>query len=150
MAHSLESRVPFLDNDLVDFAQIVPVNFKIGNLNEVVNLDENEPGAKKKKYFQKTHDGKLILRDTLAKYIPNEFTNGIKQGFSAPERTWYRTKLVNYIRETLLQKDSRILEYVNSEYIEKIIDEHINHNINHRLLIWSLLSFEWWLRIFLN
>jgi len=43
MAHSLETRLPFLDNDLVDFAQTVPVGLKLGNLAEVVRLDENEP-----------------------------------------------------------------------------------------------------------
>ena len=46
MAHSLENRVPFLDNDLVDFAVRVPVHLKLRSLGEVVRLNENEPGAK--------------------------------------------------------------------------------------------------------
>ena len=46
MAHGLETRVPFLDNDLVDFAMRVPVRLKLGNLGEVVRLNENEPGPK--------------------------------------------------------------------------------------------------------
>ena len=46
MAHSLESRVPFLDNDLVDFAQRVPVRLKLRDLEHVVKLDENEPGPR--------------------------------------------------------------------------------------------------------
>ena len=44
MAHSLESRVPFMDNDLVDFAMRVPVSLKLRDLTEVVRLNENEPG----------------------------------------------------------------------------------------------------------
>lgn len=48
MAHSLETRVPFMDNDLVDFAMRMPICLKLGNLQEVVRLDENEPGSKKK------------------------------------------------------------------------------------------------------
>ncbi len=47
MAHSLESRVPFLDNDLVDFAQRVPVRLKLRDLEHVVKLDENTPSARR-------------------------------------------------------------------------------------------------------
>ena len=46
MAHSLETRVPFLDNDLVDFAMKVPVKYKLGNLKKVVQLNENTPDLK--------------------------------------------------------------------------------------------------------
>src|SRR5690606_18760719 len=63
MAHGLESRVPFLDNDLVDFAMKLPAQTKLGNLTEVIRIDENEPGGKQNRYFNKTRDGKLILRN---------------------------------------------------------------------------------------
>ena len=46
MAHSLETRVPFMDNDLVDFAMNLPTRLKLGKLGEVVKLDENEAGQK--------------------------------------------------------------------------------------------------------
>ncbi|HNV69414.1 MAG TPA: asparagine synthase (glutamine-hydrolyzing), partial [Candidatus Ozemobacteraceae bacterium] len=72
MAHSLETRVPFLDNDLVDFAMKCPVTLKLNNLAEVVRINENEAANKKGKYFQKTNDGKQILRDVMKKYIPEE------------------------------------------------------------------------------
>jgi asparagine synthase (glutamine-hydrolysing) len=39
-------------------------------------------------------------------------------------------------------------EFIQPAYVEKIIDEHINQRINHRLLLWSLMCFEWWCRIF--
>lgn len=57
MAHSLETRVPFMDNDLVDFAIQCPVNLKLNNLAESLRIDENEPGSKQDKYFRKTNDG---------------------------------------------------------------------------------------------
>jgi len=41
-------------------------------------------------------------------------------------------------------------EFIDPAYMKQIIDEHINQHINHRLLIWSFMSFEWWCRIFLN
>ena len=84
MAHSLETRAPFLDNDLVDFAMQIPVSMKLRNLSEVVRLNENEPGSKTKKYFEKTNDGKLLLRKMMERYIPAQITDAEKQGFSAP------------------------------------------------------------------
>ena len=53
MAHSLENRVPFLDNELVDFAMKCPVKLKLNNLGEVLRLNENEVGKKTSKYFSK-------------------------------------------------------------------------------------------------
>ncbi len=68
MAHGLEGRVPFLDNDLVDFAMRCPVRLKLNNLADVVRINENEPGNKTNKFFQKTKDGKQILRDVMQRY----------------------------------------------------------------------------------
>ena len=51
MAFGLETRVPFLDNDLVDFATSCPVSLKLTNLREVVALDENQPGKKRAQYI---------------------------------------------------------------------------------------------------
>ena len=62
MAHGLETRVPFLDNDLVDFAMRCPVHMKLNSLADVIRINENEPGSKTAKYFQKTRDGKQIGR----------------------------------------------------------------------------------------
>jgi asparagine synthase (glutamine-hydrolysing) len=72
MAHGLETRLPFLDNDLVDFAQRLPVSLKLGNLNEIVSLNENEPGPKTERFFQQTHDGKLLLRKAMSRFVPDE------------------------------------------------------------------------------
>lgn len=58
MAHGLETRVPFLDNDLVDFAMRVPVGLKLSKLQDVEMLNENEYGNKTDKYFERNKDGK--------------------------------------------------------------------------------------------
>ncbi len=101
MAHGLETRVPFLDNDLVDFAMKVPVKLKLDNLDEVVKLNENKPGAKTVKYFQKTNDGKLLLRKMLSRYVPEEVIEREKQGFSAPDATWFKGESIEYVRRIL-------------------------------------------------
>ena len=150
MAHSLETRVPFLDNDLVDFATKVPIHLKLKRINEVVRLNENEPGIKTQKYFQKTKDGKLLLRNVMERYIPQVVTEGIKQGFSAPDATWFRGESIEYVRQMLFDKNAQIYKYLDFNTIHSMIDEHLEGKRNRRLLIWSLLNFEWWCRQYLK
>jgi asparagine synthase (glutamine-hydrolysing) len=149
MAHGLETRVPFLDNDLVDFAQRVPVRFKLGNLDEVVKLNENEPGAKTLKYFERTRDGKLLLRKAMERYVPESVTEAIKQGFSAPDASWFRGESIDYVRRLLFKGSPLIYEYFDRDAIQQLIQEHLNGRQNRRLLIWSLVYFEEWCRTFL-
>lgn len=149
MAHGLEERFPFLDNQLVDFAQKIPVKHKLGNFESMKRLDENIFGNKKKAYLE-FDDGKNVLRKAMQGFMPQTILNRKKQGFSAPDESWYRGENANYIKEILLSKETVSTEFINKDYIKKIVDEHINKRINHRLLIWSFLNFEWWCRIFLN
>ena len=149
MANGLEERFPFLDNELVSLAQKIPVKHKLGNLQMMKKFDENNAGNKKKGY-QEFDDGKNVLRKAMMDFIPESIINRKKQGFSAPDESWYRGENADYVKELLLNKKTVSSEYINPKYIEKIIGEHIDHRINHRLLIWSLMNFEWWCRIFLN
>ena len=89
MAHSLETRVPFMDNDLVDFAMECPVNLKISNQGEVLQVNENDLW-KKSKSHHKTSEGKQILRDMMKRHIPHEVTKAKKQGFSSPDASWFK------------------------------------------------------------
>ena len=82
--------------------------------------------------------------------IPQSIVNRKKQGFSAPDESWYRGENAEYIKKLLLNKKTVSSQFINPEYIEKIVDEHINKRINHRLLIWSFMNFEWWCKLFLN
>ena len=83
-------------------------------------------------------------------FIPEDITSAEKQGFSAPDESWYRGENAEYVKELLLSNKTASDNYINKDYIRKIVDEHINDGVNHRLLIWSLMNFEWWCRIFLN
>jgi asparagine synthase (glutamine-hydrolysing) len=82
MAHSLEGRLPFLDNDLVDFATSIPVRFKLKNLNKTVKIDEDIIG-KIHRYYLISNDGKNILRKAMKGLIPDKVLTREKQGFSA-------------------------------------------------------------------
>lgn len=145
MASSLETRVPFLDNDLVDFAMQIPIKFKLKNLTEIVRLNENEPGPKTMKYFNKTQDGKLIMRKVMERYVPEEITKAIKQGFSAPDSSWFKGDSIKHVQEKLFKHNAYIYNYLDRNSIQDLVKEHLNGKKNRRLLIWSLLNFEWWL-----
>jgi len=149
MAHSLETRVPFLDNDLVDFAMKIPARMKLGNLTDVVQLNENEPGSKTQKYFQKTRDGKLILRKVMGRHIPQAITDREKQGFSAPDASWFKGDSIDYVRRKLYQGNPRIYEFLDRDAVQGLTNEHLDGKQNRRLLIWSLLSLEKWCEKFL-
>jgi asparagine synthase (glutamine-hydrolysing) len=143
MAHGLESRVPFLDNDFVDFAMQVPVSMKLGNLGQVVRQNENEPG-KEHKYYSKTHDGKLLLRQMMSRHIPGTVAGGVKQGFSAPDASWFKGESLDYVRSQLYDHRARIYDYMDPAVVRELVDEHLTGKQNRRLLIWSLLNVEQW------
>ncbi|MBL0145311.1 MAG: asparagine synthase (glutamine-hydrolyzing) [Chitinophagaceae bacterium] len=149
MAHGLEERFPFLDNDLVNFAQKIPVKHKLGNLAMMKQMDENVLGNKKKVYSD-FDDGKNVLRKAMKDILPEKIINRKKQGFSAPDESWYRGENAAYVKELLLGKNIACHEFIQPSFIEKTIYEHCEKRINHRLLLWSLMNFEWWCRLFLH
>ena len=149
MAHGIEERFPFLDNDLVEYAQKIPVKHKLGNLEkEIEYIDENT--LRKKQVYRQFDDGKNVFRKAMGNFIPTAIIEKKKQGFSAPDESWYRGENAKYIKELLLSENLACADYINQDYIKKVVNEHINGGINHRLLIWSFMNFEWWCRIFLN
>jgi asparagine synthase (glutamine-hydrolysing) len=149
MAHSLEARVPFLDNDLVSFALKIPAQYKIPSINGVSQVEENVVGAKTK-FFAHSNSGKYIFRQAMRGIVPDEILDRKKQGFSPPDQSWYRGPTMGYVQEILLNPKTLSRGFFYPDYIRRIVDEHIKGKINHRLLIWSLLSFEWWNRVFFD
>ena len=146
MAHSLENRVPFMDNDLVDFAMQCPVGLKLNNLAEILKINENEPRSKQDKYFQKTNDGKQILRDMMSRYIPENITKAEKQGFSSPDASWFKGESIDFVKRTLIKGDARIYEVLNRNAVVPLVEQHLHGQQNRRLLIWSLLNLEAWMK----
>ena len=123
MAHSLETRVPLLDNDLVDLACQTPVRYKIANLNnwEAFNQNTSPTG---KIGLERTEVGKDILRKTMGRIIPKSITQAKKQGFSAPDESWFRGSSEKYVRDLLLDDKARINDYLNPEYVRQVIETH--------------------------
>ena len=150
MAHGLETRVPFLDNDLVDFAMKVPVGLKLSKLGSAEALNENEHGSKTERYFARNGDGKIILRDAMRRYVPEEIAQGGKQGFSAPDASWFRGESIDYVDSVISNPDSLIYEYIDRECARDALKRHVSGKENKRLLIWSVINFEEWLRLFMK
>jgi asparagine synthase (glutamine-hydrolysing) len=149
MASGLEERFPFLDNALSDFAMRLPVSHKLADLAHMMQIDED--AVRKKLRAQDAFaGGKSCLRLALANVLPSEVMERRKQGFSSPEASWYRGENAEYVREMLLGRDLASSQFLNPDFVRLIVGEHMAGSANHRLLIWSFLSFEQWCRIFLG
>lgn len=149
MANGLEERFPFLDNALVDFAMRLPARHKLSDLEHMLTVDED---AVRKKLLAEDSfaGGKSCLRQAMAQLLPPEIMERRKQGFSSPEASWYRGENADYVREMLLDGELVSTQYLDAGFIRDTVEAHMSERRNNRLLIWSLLSFEQWCRIFLG
>ncbi|MFZ5585153.1 MAG: asparagine synthase (glutamine-hydrolyzing) [Thermodesulfobacteriota bacterium] len=147
MAHGLEERFPFLDNDLVDFAMRIPVRHKLRDVEQWKRQDENT-ASKKKNYFAAHADGKNVLRRAMESLLPEAIRQRKKQGFSSPDESWYRGPNLGLVRHLLLNPKAMCHDLIEPQAIERTLEEHCRQKVNHRLRIWSLLCFEIWLQDF--
>ena len=86
----------------------------------------------------------------MAGLLPPAILGKKKQGFSPPDESWYRGPTMDYIRSILLDPRTLSRGYFAPMYVERVLAEHLEGRVNHRLLIWSLLCFEWWNRLFID
>ncbi len=142
MAHSLEERVPFLDHALVDYALRVPAAYKYDAALET--------GAADAQGRRETSMGKRVLRRAMEGLVPEEILQRKKQGFSAPEKSWYRGPNEGYVRDLLLAPRTLDRGLLRPEFVRAVVGEHSSGEKNHRLLLWSLLCLEHWHRIFVD
>ncbi len=122
MAVSLETRVPMLDKDVVEFAWRLPVDYKRGD------------GL-----------GKKVLREVLYRYVPKEMMERPKKGFSIPINKWLCQKEMRMWAEGLI--DKKLLEeqgLLDPDVVLKIWDDFITRG-EWRIQIWYILMFQQWL-----
>lgn len=147
MSQGLETRVPFLDNDLVDFAMKVPVSLKIGkSAMAVERLNENDLLKKATIRGDLGSAGKQILRRAMSKNLPREFAAHPKQGFSSPDASWFRGESLKFVAARLGAKDAPIFDLLSYSAVQELLAEHMAGENNRRLLIWSLLNVDQYLR----
>ena len=121
MYYSLETRVPFLDKNVVELANSLPLNFKI--------------------YKGTT---KRILRDILSDYIPEHLFNRPKQGFSIPLSIWIKNELLDWTESML---DTSIINKHNlfdKNVIRKCWEDHKKNKSDNFYKLWSIIQFNHW------
>lgn len=122
MAVSLETRAPFMDSDVIDFAMSLPLSFKIRN-----------------------GQGKWILKKLLYKFVPKKIVHRPKMGFGVPIGDWLRGPLKDW-SDNLLDKNRLKKEgYLNSEIVSKMWREHLDGSRDRTNEIWNILMFQLWL-----
>jgi asparagine synthase (glutamine-hydrolysing) len=121
MAASVETRVPFLDHRLVEFALNLPASYKL-------------------KHGKTKH----ILRHALRHRLPSNILNRPKQGFSIPLKHWLRTTLRPLLHDTLTSQSFHQLGYFQPQTINRWLAEHQAQRANHSHRLWALLIFALW------
>ena len=121
MAHSIESRVPLLDNDVIDFALTLPAALKIRN------------GRRKH-----------VLKEVAAQFLPVGLIDRRKQGFAVPLDIWFRGSLRELFSDTLLSPRALQRGYFEPAFIRRLVQEHVGGVRDHALRLWQLVVLERW------
>ncbi len=127
MAAGVEVRVPFLDMDLVDFAQRIPLGFK-----------------------QRGRNGKWILKKAMEPYLPHDVVYRPKSGFGAPLRRWIRHELRELVDDLLSEDSLGRRGLFNPQAVRKLIAENARGEVDGAYTLLSLLCIEIWCRSFLD
>lgn len=121
MAHSLETRVPLLDNEVVD--HLLDIDWSL--------LSDGSTG-------------KILFREAARPLVPDEIYRKPKMGFGPPDASWYRGVLRPWIEQQLSEFRIRRRCVLQYNFVRQILDEHFEEKANHLALIWCMLSFESW------
>ncbi len=127
MSTSLETRMPFLDHELIEYVWKLPHSFK------------NRNGQ-----------GKWILRKILNKYVPKQLTNRSKMGFAIPIDIWLRGPLREWAENLLNERKIKQEGYLNANLVSNKWYEHLSGKRNWSGLLWNVLMFQSWTEKYKN
>jgi asparagine synthase (glutamine-hydrolysing) len=122
MAVSLETRAPFLDPRVGQFAASIPVEYKL-----------------------KGKSGKVILKEAMKDLLPHDILHRPKKGFGIPIAEWLKGRLNPLMHDMLSPERLNKQGFFNVDYVEKLINEHETGTASHHKELWTLLVFQlWW------
>jgi asparagine synthase (glutamine-hydrolysing) len=121
MAASLEVRVPFLNQAVVDFATSLPIELKLRRLT-----------------------GKYLLKRAMADRLPRTIVRRKKQGFAMPVAHWLNAELRDLAHDMLSEERVSRQALFEPAYVRQLLDDHHQHRKDNRKLIWTLLVFQLW------
>jgi asparagine synthase (glutamine-hydrolysing) len=127
MAASIESRVPFLDHHLVEFATALSPRMKLRGLTT-----------------------KWILRESVKAVLPAEILTRKKMGFPVPFSLWLRGSGAGMVRDVLLDSRARQRGVTDPAAVAALIDAHASGATDAGDALWSLLNLELWNRTFID
>ncbi|MCB1696311.1 MAG: asparagine synthase (glutamine-hydrolyzing) [Pseudomonadales bacterium] len=122
MAVSLETRVPFLDRDVIEFAWSLPMHMKI-----------------------RDGQGKWLLRQLLDRYVPRALVDRPKMGFGIPLDAWLRGPLRDWAENLLAEDRLRLEGYLNPVPVRAAWKAHLAGQASYGYRLWSVLMFQAWL-----
>lgn len=120
MAHGLETRVPLLDHELVQFAITLPSRFKIHGLEK-----------------------KFLLKKAMASALPSRIVHRRKSGFNAPVGPWLCGPLRGFFQDVMLDGKNGVLP-LNQSKLQTLLTEHLARRRDHGYRLWSLLMLGLW------
>jgi asparagine synthase (glutamine-hydrolysing) len=127
MSASIESRVPFLDHVLVEFAARLPDRLKLRRFTT-----------------------KRILREAIRGLLPEQILSRRKMGFPVPFADWTRDRWQPVVRDVLLDRRTRERGFMDAQAVERLLDAHQKGTVNGGDAIWALMNFELWFRTFID
>ena len=127
MAHSIESRVPLLDNAVIDFAATLPARLKIHN------------GRRKH-----------VLKEAVRDLLPTGILDRKKQGFGVPLDMWFRGGLTGMFADILGSPRAKQRGFFEPGFVQRLVDEHVSGRRDHTLRLWQLLVLELWHRHYVD
>jgi asparagine synthase (glutamine-hydrolysing) len=125
MAASIESRVPFLDDSLVDHVASMPAEFKL-----------------------RGWETKAVLRAAVQDLLPKRILQRPKMGFPVPVGRWLRTDFQPLVSEFVLGPRAQARRLFNHAALRQLVNEHASGRVSHTDRLWLLINLEIWLRIF--
>ena len=127
MAHSLETRSPLLDHELMEFVATLPSHMKLSG------------GTKK-----------FLLKESIRGQVPDVLLDRPKMGFCAPLAGWFRTELREMVHDVLLSSRAKQRGYFRGDVVESLLRKHCAEGDDHGAQLWDLLVLELWHQTFID
>ncbi|NNE75966.1 MAG: asparagine synthase (glutamine-hydrolyzing), partial [Pricia sp.] len=122
MQNSLEVRVPILDHEFAELTFTIPSELKL-----------------------KENNKKYILKQAMKPHLPESILSHKKQGFSVPLKLWFKDDLKDYVNDRLVNTSGPLFDYLEQDYVRKIINNHNTGMRDFKNKIWSLIFLDQWL-----
>jgi len=127
MAASLEVRVPFLNREMVQFANDLPIGLKLHNFT-----------------------GKFLLKKMMKGKLPDDIIQRSKKGFNMPVAYWISGDLKNLMMDMFSESFINRQNLFDFHYIQQLTEEHFQHRKDNRKLLWTLLMFQLWYQSYIE